>query len=42
MSIASGLQELKDFIDENPSNLTNDNLERLLEVYQRMKKKYNV
>ena len=42
MSAAEGIQQLKDFIDENPYNFINENLLRLSEVYERMKEKYNV
>jgi len=42
MSAAEGIQQLKDFIDENPYNFTNEDLSRLSEVYERMKEKYNV
>ena len=42
MSAAEGIQQLKDFIDENPYNFTNEDLLRLSEVYERMKEKYNV
>lgn len=42
MTIAEKLQELKNWLDENPMNLTDSNIEKLTEQYTRMKNKYNV
>ncbi|ASF00577.1 hypothetical protein [uncultured virus] len=42
MAIQETLQELKDFIDENPFNLTDLDITNLNEVYESMKNKYNV
>jgi hypothetical protein len=42
MTIATSLQQLKDWLDENPWNLSSIELDRILEKYEKMKKKYNV
>jgi|5B_taG_2_1085324.scaffolds.fasta_scaffold301929_2 hypothetical protein len=42
MGATEGVQQLKNFIDENPHNFTDEDLARLREIYERMKEKYNV
>ena len=42
MTIAEKLQELKNWLDENPMDLTDSNIEKLTEQYTQMKNKYNV
>lgn len=42
MTIVENLQSLKDFIDTNPFNLTDIDLEKLSEQYNSMKEKYGV
>ena len=42
MTIDEKLQELKDWLDENPTNLSDSNIVRLTEPYERMKTKYNI
>ena len=42
MTITEKLQELKNWLDKNPMNLTDSNIEKLTEQYTRMKNKYNV
>ena len=42
MSAAEGIQQLKDFIDENPYNFTKEDLTCLIGAYEYMKEKYNV
>lgn len=42
MTIAEKIQELKDWLDENPLNLPNSDIINITKLYTEMKEKYNV